>query len=63
MAPGNPKQIKTIRDLTRSGVRFINRQRGAGTRLLLDYLLQEEGLEAAKVEGYNREETPTWPWR
>ena len=56
VAPGNPKQIKTIQDLTRSGVRFINRQRGAGTRLLLDYLLQEEGLEAAKIEGYNREE-------
>jgi putative molybdopterin biosynthesis protein len=56
VAPGNPKQITTIRDLTRSGVRFINRQRGAGTRLLLDYLLQEEGLEAAKIDGYNREE-------
>ena len=56
VAPGNPKQIGTIRDLTRSGVRFINRQRGAGTRLLLDYLLQEEGLEAANVDGYAREE-------
>ena len=56
VAPGNPKQIKTIQDLTRSGVRFINRQRGAGTRLLLDYLLQEEGLDAAKVDGYDREE-------
>ena len=43
VAPGNPKQIKTIRDLTRSGVRFINRQRGAGTRLLLDYLLTGRG--------------------
>src|SRR3989339_1125214 len=56
VAPGNPKQISTIRDLTRPGVRFINRQRGAGTRLLLDYLLQEEGLEATGVEGYAREE-------
>jgi len=56
VAPGNPKQIMTIRDLIRSGVRFINRQRGAGTRLLLDYLLQEEGLDPAKVEGYAREE-------
>jgi len=56
VAPGNPKEIRTIRDLTRSGVRFINRQRGAGTRLLLDYLLQEEGLEAAGIEGYAREE-------
>ena len=56
VAPGNPKQIRTIRDLTRPGVRFINRQRGAGTRLLLDYLLTETGLEAGQVQGYAREE-------
>jgi putative molybdopterin biosynthesis protein len=56
VAPGNPKQIGTIRDLTRPGVRFINRQRGAGTRLLLDYLLKESGLEADQVQGYAREE-------
>jgi len=56
LAPGNPKQINTIKDLTRPGVRFINRQRGAGTRLLLDYLLQGEGLDAAQIEGYAREE-------
>lgn len=56
VAPGNPKQIGTIRDLTRPEVRFINRQRGAGTRLLLDYLLQEAGFEAEQVQGYNREE-------
>jgi putative molybdopterin biosynthesis protein len=56
VAPGNPKQITTIGDLTRSGVRFINRQRGAGTRLLLDYLLKEKGLDASQVDGYAREE-------
>ena len=56
VAPGNPKDIKTIQDLTRPGVRFINRQRGAGTRLLLDYLLKENGLPAAQVKGYEREE-------
>ena len=56
VAPGNPKQIKTIRDLARPEVRFINRQRGAGTRLLLDYLLTEAGLEAGQVQGYAREE-------
>jgi molybdenum cofactor synthesis domain-containing protein len=56
LAPGNPQQIRTIRDLTRPGVRFINRQRGAGTRLLLDYLLQEAGLKADQVQGYEREE-------
>jgi len=56
VSPGNPKEIRSIRDLIRPGVRFINRQRGAGTRLLLDYLLQEEGLDAAHVDGYTREE-------
>ena len=56
VAPGNPKQIRTIRDLTRPEVRFINRQRGAGTRLLLDYLLAEAGLDAKQVQGYAREE-------
>ena len=56
VAPGNPQQITAIRDLTRPGVRFINRQRGAGTRLLLDYLLQEAGLKADQVQGYEREE-------
>ena len=56
VAPGNPKQIGTISDLTRPGVRFINRQRGAGTRLLLDYLLKKAGMSADEVEGYGREE-------
>lgn len=56
VAPGNPKNIRTVKDLTRPEVRFINRQRGAGTRLLLDYLLKENGLEPAMVQGYQREE-------
>jgi len=56
VAPGNPKEIRTIRDLTRPEMRFINRQSGAGTRLLLDYLLQEAGLDAGQVQGYAREE-------
>jgi molybdenum cofactor synthesis domain-containing protein len=56
VVPGNPQNIRTIQDLTRPGVRFINRQRGAGTRLLLDYLLKENGLNADQVQGYEREE-------
>jgi molybdenum cofactor synthesis domain-containing protein len=56
VAPGNPKNIRSIRDLVQPAVRFINRQRGAGTRLLLDYLLQEAGLAADQVQGYEREE-------
>ena len=54
--PGNPKNIRSIPDLTREGVRFINRQRGAGTRVLLDYLLKQEGLAAGAIQGYEREE-------
>jgi putative molybdopterin biosynthesis protein len=56
VARGNPKNIRTVKDLVRSEVRFINRQRGAGTRLLLDYLLKENGLEPSMVQGYEREE-------
>ncbi len=56
MAPGNPKNIRTILDLTRPEVRFINRQRGAGTRLLLDHLLKEHNLDPSAIQGYEREE-------
>lgn len=54
--PGNPKNIRSVSDLARPDVRFINRQRGAGTRLLLDFLLQREGLDPAAIQGYDREE-------
>ena len=54
--PDNPLNILRVADLTRKEVRFINRQRGAGTRLLLDYLLKEEGIDPAAVQGYDREE-------
>jgi molybdenum cofactor synthesis domain-containing protein len=56
VAPGNPQHLQSVRDLVRPGVRFINRQRGAGTRLLLDYLLKEAGLDPGRVQGYDREE-------
>jgi putative molybdopterin biosynthesis protein len=54
--PGNPKNIKKLEDLTRSDVRFVNRQRGAGTRVLLDFHLDKLGIDAAEVEGYTQEE-------
>jgi putative molybdopterin biosynthesis protein len=53
--PGNPKKIQTIADLARPGVRFINRQRGAGTRLLLDYELRRAGISPGQIQGYDRE--------
>jgi len=49
----NPLNIKSIADLERC--RFINRQRGAGTRIFLDHLLKTEGLDSNKIDGYSRE--------
>lgn len=54
--PSNPKSIRSLSDLTRDGVRFINRQRGSGTRVLFDYMMTQEGISAADVRGYEREE-------
>jgi putative molybdopterin biosynthesis protein len=56
VARGNPQNIASLKDLVRSDVRFVNRQRGAGTRVLLDYRLKELGIEAESVHGYKREE-------
>ncbi|MBE3555538.1 MAG: molybdopterin biosynthesis protein [Firmicutes bacterium] len=54
---GNPKGIHSVRDLLRPDVTYINRQRGAGTRILLDYLLMQEGIDETQIRGYDREET------
>ena len=54
--PGNPKSIESLDDLARGGVRFVNRQRGSGTRVLLDYLLREGSIEPDDIYGYEREE-------
>lgn len=56
VGPGNPLQINGVTDLLREGVRFINRQRGAGTRLLFDYLLAKAGINPTQIYGYQREE-------
>jgi len=53
---GNPDQVKTVRDLHEKKLSFINRQKGAGTRLLFDHLLQEAGIKPEGIYGYNREE-------
>lgn len=55
-APGNPKKIGAFCDIARPGIRYVNRQPGAGTRLLCDYLLQQNGIAASDVDGYRREE-------
>ncbi|GAX89961.1 molybdopterin biosynthesis protein [Effusibacillus lacus] len=53
---GNPLGIQKIEDLKRDGLTYINRQRGAGTRLLFDYLLKQAGMKPEDVYGYNRED-------
>ncbi len=55
VAPGNPLGIQGIEDLKR--VRFVNRQRGAGTRVLLDYSLKQAGISPEEVAGYDTEAT------
>ena len=56
VAQGNPKSVATLNDLTRPDVTFVNRQRGSGTRVLLDYKLKEAGVDPATIRGYDREE-------
>ena len=55
-APGNPLGISSLSDLANPGVRFVNRQRGAGTRVLLDFKLRELGVPLESISGYDREE-------
>lgn len=52
---GNPLNIQSIKDLTRADVQFVNRQRGAGTRILLDYYLEKNELDPSDIKGYDRE--------
>ncbi|GIW40597.1 MAG: molybdopterin biosynthesis protein [Candidatus Binatia bacterium] len=54
--PGNPKNIRGLEDLARDDVRFVNRQPGSGTRVLLDFHLRRLGIPAVSVRGYEREE-------
>jgi putative molybdopterin biosynthesis protein len=56
VAAGNPLGLKGIDDLARHGVRYVNRQRGAGTRVLLDHELRKRGISADTIDGYLREE-------
>jgi putative molybdopterin biosynthesis protein len=56
VAPGNPLRLSGIEDLTRPRLRYVNRQRGAGTRVLLDHRLAELGIAPDAISGYAREE-------
>lgn len=53
---GNPKEIRAIADMTRPGVRIVNRQKGSGTRALFEFLLSESGVDRGRLSGYGDEE-------
>jgi putative molybdopterin biosynthesis protein len=52
---GNPLGINSITDLADGKVSYVNRQRGAGTRVLFDYKLKEAGIDPETIKGYDRE--------
>ncbi|WP_051534317.1 molybdopterin biosynthesis protein [Desulfitibacter alkalitolerans] len=56
VAKGNPLKIRGLEALTEPNIKFINRQKGAGTRILLDYLLAKEGIKESQISGYRKEE-------
>ncbi|MBV8720070.1 MAG: molybdopterin biosynthesis protein [Chloroflexi bacterium] len=53
---GNPRGLSSLRDLAAPGVQFVNRQRGSGTRVLLDYQLRQLGISPTAIGGYEREQ-------
>lgn len=55
VGPKNPFRIKGFEDLTQKKVRLVNRQKGSGTRLLLDHHLKRLGISPSKIQGYERE--------
>jgi len=52
----NPKKIESLTDLLRKDVKYINRQKGAGTRILLDYYLKINEIPFEQIKGYGQEE-------
>ncbi|MBQ9662045.1 MAG: molybdopterin biosynthesis protein [Oscillospiraceae bacterium] len=53
---GNPLSLRSFEDITKEGLRYVNRQKGSGTRVLMDYLCAKHNVPAEKIYGYEREE-------
>jgi len=53
---GNPMNIKAFSDIAKEGLRYVNRQKGSGTRILTDYLIKQNQLDPDQIYGYEREE-------
>jgi len=54
VAKGNPKEIRKVTDLSRKNVKLVNREKGSGSRFLLDEMLERDGIEATRVLGYDQ---------
>jgi putative molybdopterin biosynthesis protein len=54
-APGNPLHFRGFEDLTKKKIRFINRQKGSGTRILLDHHLKNLSIASSEIQGYEKE--------
>jgi len=53
---GNPLKIRNVDDISQDKIRFVNRQKGSGTRILMDYLCRKDNVDTSKINGYSREE-------
>lgn len=56
VSKGNPLNILSLKDIATRGLKFVNRQRGSGTRLFLDYNIKQLGINTRNITGYEREE-------
>jgi molybdate transport repressor ModE-like protein len=56
VARGNPLRLKSLADVAKRGARLVNRQRGSGTRTMIDQLLAAANIDAASIDGYAHEE-------
>jgi molybdate transport repressor ModE-like protein len=56
LPPGNTGRVRNFRDIADRRLRFVNRQRGSGTRVLIDWMLETQGVEASTLIGYTTEE-------
>ena len=56
VARGNPHRVQSLTDVSRRGLRMVNRQRGSGTRTMIDQLLAANGLRPESIAGYHHEE-------
>ena len=56
VAKGNPMNIQKFSDIAKENLRYVNRQKGSGTRILTDFLCKQENLDTDAIYGYEREE-------